>query len=97
MNEERDRFLIDAMGWTYEGHRDGAIRYRSKYGYAKENSYAVAGWGYFGMLWEWAQDQEWWADFMSRDVDAVDFFEELINPDRFADAIYLLLKEGIAP
>jgi len=44
-------------------------------------------WVGFGKLWEWAKEQEWWADFMSADVDAVDFFEDLINPNRFADAV----------
>jgi hypothetical protein len=44
-------------------------------------------WAGFGQLWEWAKQQDWWADFMSADVDAVDFFEELINPGRFADAV----------
>lgn len=45
-------------------------------------------WDGFGKLWEWAKQQDWWADFMSADVDAVDFFEDLIHPDRFADAVH---------
>jgi hypothetical protein len=61
-------------------------------------------WQGFGKLWEWAIDQEWWCEFeFSRPVnpDQSDIFggtlqeilQSLINPDRFATAVYEYLKE----
>lgn len=62
-------------------------------------------WTGFGKLWEWAQGQEWWGMFGDKVIyDESDITHEkhqqwisdlewFIRPDRFADAIYIFLKE----
>ena len=58
-------------------------------------------WPGFGKLWEWAQDQEWWQEFVEyMDINLTDFvigelevFPWIINPDRFANAVYEFLKK----
>ena len=58
-------------------------------------------WENFGKLWEWSQKQEWWGYFIHKNyckngkqltVDTM--LSNLINPDKFADAVYEYLKEG---
>jgi hypothetical protein len=58
-------------------------------------------WTGFGKLWEWAQEQEWWKDFGPFGHFEIDFGKReykvmldftLINPDRFANAVYEFLK-----
>jgi len=50
-------------------------------------------WENFGKLWKFAQKQNWWNDFR-RDYCLVggwkgwSFDEDIINPDKLADAIY---------
>jgi|LGVE01.1.fsa_nt_gb hypothetical protein len=64
-------------------------------------------WEDFGKLWNWAQQQEWFKKLLvSSNIlcgyeMSIDFAEtvgvslpdELIHPDRFADAVYNFLKE----
>jgi hypothetical protein len=58
----------------------------------------------FFKLWSWAQKQEWWADVVRWDffideegiTNGANFIQEaMIDPDRFADAVYQFLKEKI--
>lgn len=56
-------------------------------------------WTGFGKLWEWSQNQDWWDTFEynnsseSLHCTCHEFNKKLINPDRFADAVYVYLKE----
>lgn len=63
-------------------------------------------WYWFGMIWDWANEQDWWEDFLQetwrelsnhRQQDRVLDMQmgvrmELINPQRFADDIYNFLQ-----
>lgn len=61
-------------------------------------------WVAFGILWEWAIEQEWWGDFLYnkcqgtiyaaniRDNYEFEIPNKYINPERFAKAIYEFLK-----
>lgn len=52
-------------------------------------------WDDFGVAWEWAIKQEWFDVFCgSKPHKAWTYPIGLINPDRFADAVYEFLKEG---
>jgi len=95
MNTERDKFLTEAMGQKY--HRGREL-----------HDYST--WPAFGVLWEWAQQQEWFDLFQCclyyheylkhchrpgderLDNDKV-LHNELIHPDRFADAVCAFLKD----
>lgn len=52
-------------------------------------------WEGFGKLWEWASWQTWWEDF-AYSIHGIhengENLKVLINPDKFADAIYDFLK-----
>ena len=54
-------------------------------------------WEGFGKLWEWAQQQEWWKEFSYQDSVRYKMAKydpyNIINPDRFSDALYTYLKE----
>lgn len=55
-------------------------------------------WEWFGKLWEWAQKQEWFGTFCKThsnciDKDNMHLLCLYIDPNRFADAVYLFLKE----
>lgn len=54
-------------------------------------------WKGFGKLWEWAQEQKWWADFVSEKMQTKVELQlntySIINPDVFADAVYEFMKE----
>ncbi len=59
-------------------------------------------WSAFGTLWEFAIKQEWWMEFWVKEGQfyknsvakaPVVIWNELINPDKFADALYKFLKE----
>lgn len=97
----RDKFLTEAMGGCWhEFHEEtskGCICRTCGLDLKCLNLQHAnfSTWEGFGKLWEWSKTQEWWADFMSRDVDAVDFYESLIEPDHYADAIYELLAESV--
>ncbi len=53
-------------------------------------------WTYFGVLWEWAQKQEWWEELCATmegwSTGHYDLLL-LIQPDRFANIVYKFLKE----
>jgi hypothetical protein len=84
---ERDKFLTEAMGINGGWYNH---EYVQKWGIIDFQKWAA-----FGMLWEWAQKQEWWNDFFqSSCYEANDWFQLLINPDRFANAVYEFLKEN---
>ena len=56
-------------------------------------------WAGFGKLWEWAQKQSWWMDFVDRKmhtkVELKFHTYSIIHPDHFTDAIYTFLKETL--
>ena len=66
------------------------------------NNFSI--WEGFGKLWEFCQKQEWWNDFCLHHKDSDNMkvaivvmssnylHEDIINPDRFADAVYEYLK-----
>ncbi len=65
----------------------------------KNNNFST--WEGFGKLWEWAQKQEWWIYLgfignYTEQFTASEFTHKdcIINPDRFADAVYNYLKEA---
>lgn len=79
MNEEKNKFLAELVGWKI-----------TKFKYAPR-------WVRFGVLWEWATKQEWWIeDFLNAcwgsRIHAREDLLDLINPDRFADALFDFLK-----
>jgi hypothetical protein len=83
---------------TITGGKFGdCIHYREPNG----EDYIVMAGVFFFLLWEWAQEQEWWGEFM--DVCWTDgefagtetsFLSHYINPDRFANAVYEFLKDS---
>lgn len=106
----RDKFLTEAMGgvwhevtWAWspysddrgQGHNTCSCSGNAAVQAESHRNKSFSDWAGFGRLWNWSKTQEWWADFMSRDVDVVDFFESLIDPDNYADAIYELLAESV--
>jgi len=55
-------------------------------------------WDGFGVLWGWAKKQEWWGDEFQKCSSDMEnpityIYENLINPDYFADAVYKFLRE----
>lgn len=58
-----------------------------------KNNIPFLTWKGFGALWEWAIGQEWWDKFLDwYDTQSYSHFT-LINPERFAKAIYNYLNE----
>jgi len=58
-------------------------------------------WQQFGQLWEWSIKQDWWGSFLSKFTmggemgeELPDYLGRLINPNKFADALYKYLKKG---
>lgn len=88
--EERNRFLVEVMGYTYIGSAgDGVIIIRFPE-FEQEHFYP---WDYFGLLWEWAVAQEWWDKFLYFSSDTLPWnpstiHTHKINPGEFADALY---------
>jgi hypothetical protein len=85
---ERDKFLTKALG--YKIHDDNEV-------YPANESRLFAPldfscWEGFGKLWEWTQQQEWRQDFCKTFYGHYDLLL-LIQPDRFADAVYNYLQE----
>jgi hypothetical protein len=91
--EEINKFLTEAMGKSYIPAMAHNFRIESN------------PWGWFGELWEWAIEQKWWAEFlmdyvldefrMGMMINCVDYSipKELINPERFAKAVYDFLND----
>lgn len=118
--QTRDEFLTEAMGncwheWSQEIQHTCC---NASLGYVKclhcsattpslwrETRPSFSGWEAFGQLWEWAQKQEWWTNYLLSphsycekvhcDCGCGDaaFNNHIIHPDRFADAIYSYLAE----
>lgn len=120
---ERDKFLTEAMGlcWHEEGEDVGICRKcgvllpglgiacpdgNSRVLIERKPDFNT--WLSFGILFEWAQVQKWWIEFLFRDYATGHDYEELsikklriytlellkfINPTVFADAIYQFLQE----
>lgn len=108
---ERDKFLTQAMGecW-FEADEYPAPPYRCRNcgldrlsHYNQEALFST--WAGFGKLWEWAQQQEWWGDFVAQlDILGIGCFKpdmkqtmldcfRFVSPDRFANAVYEYLKQ----
>jgi hypothetical protein len=105
VDQNRNKYLTEAMGLEYiktitRGKFGDCIHYREPNG----EDYIVMAGVFFFLLWEWAQDQEWWGMFVidGKDSDKAYIFltvksgaylhVEDINPDRFANAVYDFLK-----
>jgi hypothetical protein len=101
MNQERNKFLTelvtgDKAKWIC--HECDIISQRKICDCkgAGWSRYNFSTWDGFGKLKEWAEKREWWKQFKC-DVRyngwhyALD--DDLIHPDRFAEAIYEFLKE----
>ena len=56
-------------------------------------------WIGFGVLWEWANKQEWWADFIYNYYNVHNYKISLsvtlkiVNPTKFSAAVYEFLKD----
>ena len=82
MNPDRDQRLTEAMGKRWNENSP-----------CKNLDFST--WTGFGLLWEWAKEQEWWNSFRH------DLWysptgirlEDLIDPDRLADAVDRFLWE----
>ena len=97
---KRDKFLTEQIGECWHEGCELFIASEGKFhcecgkwmSYPHRQTFSTSD-GFF-KLWEWSQQQEWWYDFLNKDQCfgfAVSI--ELVNPDRFADAIYQFLKE----
>lgn len=128
MNEERNKYLTEAMGdcWHDEFidhdkfcpyHRvscakckayigdsiyytklDKESKHYSPYVFGNTNFSTPDG---FFKLWNFAMEQKWWKCFCDWSWNIADctgtetsYLVWLVNPDRFADAIYQYLKEN---
>lgn len=96
MSIARDQFLTEAMGRELIPN-DSIFCYNQKTNQLETLSLST--WEGFGKLWEWAQKQEWWLVFVIKHTYAETKQEMtapltcIINPDRFANAVYECLKE----
>lgn len=91
-NQERDKFLTEAMGETWHEwvlpeehckHIPG-IRYKCKCGgfhptLKRNNDFST--WAGFGKLWEWSRLQEWWDMFGAKEVYTLESHPEAIDYD----------------
>jgi len=104
MYTERNKVLAEAMGecWhSFEGSitgreciKCGAEFWANEIETAnKKHNFSTPD-GFF-KLWEWSQKQEWWVHWGTKNGDyGIPLIQELfINPDRFANAVYVYLKE----
>jgi hypothetical protein len=98
---ERDKCLTEAMGecWhTIKHHCSCCDDWCSVCGIDAPEQNDFSTWEGFGKLWEWAQKQEWYYNFLKTvcpyktDYPSV-IHEDYIQPDRFANAVYEFLKE----
>lgn len=88
MNIERDKFLCEQMGWT---ECQGCQGKEPDYGWRDIENFST--WEGFGRLFEFCQKQEWKKEFFERLDYWHDDLNDIINPNRFADAVYAYLKE----
>ena len=89
-NQEINKYLTEAMGecW-HEGPLEGRLcSCGSMWLHCLDMNIDFFTWEGFGKLKEWAEVQKWWGDFQE---DTIMWL--LVNPERFATAIYEFLKE----
>ena len=93
----RDKFLTEAMGWKH-WNSIGDKHYYIPTDFVPRDPELMldfSTWDAFGVLWNWAQQQEWWTAFAFKHTGHGTFYPDgLIHPDRFADAVYNFLKES---
>ena len=85
-NNERDKFLTEAMGFTIGFNTDDIEKSVCR-------PYQFSYWNDFGKLWEWSIKQDWWYEFSFYIQHAPYKFLECIEPSKFADKVYKFLKE----
>ena len=104
---ERDKFLTEAMSKCWHEGTSRCRKCHARYHLVPTHP-DFSTWPGFGLLWEWAQKQEWWWNFSCKllyskeshdhltkdDYDAV-IYERYIHPSRFADALYEYLKHNL--
>lgn len=107
MTDLRDKFLTEAIGECWHECKnvdslDGFnVNYFQKcdkcsrsFSYVEMLHFTFSTWKNFGKLWEWAIRQEWFDEFAgSKPHKAWLFPIGLLEPDRFANAVYKFLKE----
>ena len=107
MNIERDKYLTEQMGecWHELAGKKRLVCSKCLKLFVNHTDFST--WEGFGKLWDWSQKQEWWDTFVMKELhyshrthyDGVNYVyenrldDELVNPDRFADAVYEYLKE----
>jgi hypothetical protein len=89
---ERDKYLNIKLGWTFP-YPDEVPEYMfhpetEKHSMSCYQTFST--WSGIGKLWEWAEKQDWWEQFV---YDTFPVDHSIVNPDRFADAVYAYLKE----
>ena len=101
----RDQFLTEAMGckWHQFSHAEKGPLGDLQVCVCDRKNYLMpcdtptfSTWQGFGKLWEWAQVQDWWDEYVEDttgigDPSLIDV--DQIEPARFADAVYRFLKE----
>lgn len=96
MNQERDKFLTEAIGclWHQQIYPDNGGSAMCSCGspahccyYVKNDDFST--WTGFGKLWEWSSVQPWWADTYPDGM----IPEMFIQPDVLSTAVYQYLKE----
>lgn len=101
MNTDRDKFLIEAMGecWHKKTFWSGVgiicEECNDNHDLVRLMRIDFSTWPGFGKLWNWATEQDWWSGFnrYAEGTHAMGGIPvSLINPDRFATAIYEYLK-----
>jgi len=90
----RDEFLTLKLGKCWHEFPSGLIsgQYCIHCG-KKLRNLDFSTWEGFGKLWTWAKEQEWWSRFAQQY--SAYFYgtkPEIVNPDRFADAVAEYLK-----
>lgn len=96
-NIERDKFLTEALGlcWhKYKGYGYYCLKCQN-YKLGQGQDYDFSDWSGFGILWEWAQKQEWWVDFLHDELHPYweDQVKRLVDPTYFASAVYSFLRK----
>ena len=103
MNEERNKFLTEVMGECrhefYDETSKGCLCKTCGLDLKCLNLQHTdfSTWKGFGTLWEWAYKQNWWKPFVFKCNLIDDVYHmntSVVNPDKFADAVYQYLKEA---
>jgi len=107
MMEERNKFLTIAMGYEYQensifGKYIPTFLTEIHLEDTLIHPFDFSTWEGFGKLWEWAIEQDWWGKFVAKYTPSSFIpmtgwgfvqLQNMINPDRFTDAVYKYLKE----